>query len=145
NATLKDAAQLDAKTLSVRADITTLGDVDYYRFSAPGSLAAGTPLYVHVRTSGVSLLVPSLTLYDANGKALGTVNAGSPLNGDLTFTIANAKAGATYYARVGNATQSVFGIGAYQFSVSQDKGQPAAAGVVLSDPEHGFNDTVKAA
>src|SRR5439155_17234709 len=85
------------------------------------------------------------TVYDGNGKALGVVNASSPLNGDLTFTIPNAKAGGTYYARVGNATQSVFGIGAYQLSVNQETGQPAATGIVLNDPEHGFNDTVKSA
>lgn len=145
NDTLKYATSLDANSTAVRADISNVNDLDYYSFKAPGNLSAGAPLYFHVRTSGISLLVPSLTVYDASGKALGTLNASSPLDGDLAFKITNPKAGATYYARVGNATRSVFGIGAYQLSVGTDAAQPAAAGLVLNDPEHGSNDSIKTA
>jgi hypothetical protein len=149
NDTLKRATNLDHVGPAVTADITTLSDVDYYSFTADPA-AAGAALTVRVTTSGISLLVPSLTVYDGAGNVVATVAATSPLDGDLSVQIANPAVGQTYSIKVGNATQSVFGIGAYQLSVSglagADSGSGAPGGsAALVAADGGGNDTIKTA
>lgn len=127
NDTLADATPLSANTGSVLADISTLHDVDCYRITVTDAVAKGKPLNFRVRTSGISLLLPSLTVSDHKGRVVGSANASDPLNGDLTVSVDGARAGNTFYVRVGNATQSVFGIGAYQLEVDQNSGNAATS------------------
>lgn len=115
-----DATGLHRVADGINADITTLKDVDYYRFTADDSVRQGSPLNVRVRTSGISLLVPSLAVYDRDFNVVGTARASNPLNGNLTVSIPDARPGNRYYVRVGSAAQDVFGIGAYQLTTNQD-------------------------
>jgi hypothetical protein len=112
------ASPLGAFTSPVTGDITTLNDVDYFKFAVPTSVTAGSTVYVQVRTSGISLLVPSLTVFDASQHVLRAAAATSPLAGDLSVALPNVTPGELVYVEVGNATQSVFGIGSYQLALS---------------------------
>jgi len=119
NNTLASATALNTSLqgASVNADISRLSDVDYYRLQTPGFLTGFTSFTVQVKTSGISLLMPSLTIYDSTGHLVNSVSASDPLHGDLTLTV-NAPPSATYYLRVGGATSNVFGIGSYQLNIT---------------------------
>jgi hypothetical protein len=115
----QSATNLDPNHLGLRADISTPNDEDYYRVQFSDQLpAAAAGLTVQVRTSGISLLVPAVTVYDSALNVVDSAAATSPLNGNLTVRVPNAIKGQNYIIRVSNATQSVFGIGAYQLSIN---------------------------
>jgi hypothetical protein len=142
----KTASPLGAFSSPVTADITTLDDVDYYKFSIPTSITAGTTVYAQVHTSGLSLLVPSLTVYDHSLQAVGSAAATSPLAGDLSVAIPNATPGNVYYVRVSNATRSVFGLGSYQLSLSTQGSLGAAnSASPPANTENRPNDKVQTA
>ena len=50
-------------------DLTSLNDVDYYKFSAP-ALTSLLSIVVRVKASGISLLTPSVTVYDSWGRVV---------------------------------------------------------------------------
>jgi hypothetical protein len=116
NDTLQSASLVSPRSSSA-GDITTLDDVDYYRFMAPIGKVAATLLNVRVRTSGISLLAPTLTVYDGAGNVVGTAAADGPAGGDLSVTIAKPRPGGVYFVRVGSAARDVFGIGSYEMSL----------------------------
>src|SRR5579885_1732309 len=99
-------------------DITTTSDVDFYRFTAPAG-TSGT-LTVSVQSSGLSLLGPAMTLYDANQVSLGSrSSSNTQFQGDtLTLTISNVTAGSVYYLKVAGATNSPWGTGAYAVTLN---------------------------
>jgi hypothetical protein len=116
NNTLGSAYDLGQSTgTNGAADVTNPGETDYYKFTAP---TGATSLTVTVQTSGISLLVPRLTIYDGTGKVIGTAASTGPLAGDVSFTLPAVQAGASYYAEVQGATNDVFSIGAYQLSLA---------------------------
>jgi hypothetical protein len=78
---------------------------------------------VVVRTEGVSLLTPKLTVYDADGEVVGAAASTNPLDNNVTVTVASPIPGATYYAKVKSSQANAFGIGAYVFAA----GEPAWA------------------
>jgi Matrixin len=126
----------------VDANIATPADVDVYRFN-PGSNQ--TQLTIQVQTSGISLLTPRLTVYGPSGAVLATGAAGNPLNGDLSVTLNNVQAGATYYVQV-TGGGDVFGVGSYRLQilpngVSPVSGPSGYASVVLPNDGH-TNDTL---
>src|SRR5205823_2484867 len=106
---------------SISGDISTSSDVDYYRIQTPGFLTGFTGFTVQIRTSGLSLLMPNLAVYDAAGHLVSSVSASDPLHGDLTLTN-NARPSSTYYLRIEGATSSVFGIGSYQLNLTNRYG-----------------------
>jgi hypothetical protein len=110
------------------ADLSTLGDVDYYKI-LPASAGPGADgLTVRVQTSGLSLLVPKLTVYDAAGNVLGTATSTGPAGGDLAVAVPNFSRTATYYARVEGATGDVFSVGAYNLVLDyHHPGDPATS------------------
>jgi hypothetical protein len=97
------------------ADLTSLSDVDYYKIQTPANDDYAGFTWT-VKTSGISLLAPSVTIYDASRNVVSSAAATDPLNGDITLNVA-ATGGTTYYIKVDHARADVFGIGAYQFSV----------------------------
>jgi hypothetical protein len=104
--------------LAFNADITTFGQAEYFKIVAPAVLLGLSSFTVQVKTSGISLLEPSLSVYNASGRLVGSAAASSPLNGDISVTIPNPAAGATYYFRVAGNTNDVFSVGSYQTVVS---------------------------
>jgi hypothetical protein len=104
----------------VNADIATVGDADYYSFTAPASIdGTGTTSFtVQIQAQGRSLLQPSVTVFDALGNVVGSGAATDSLNNNLSVQITNALPGTTYYVEVTGATGSVFGVGSYQVAIS---------------------------
>jgi hypothetical protein len=137
NDTPQSAANIDSNHLGLNADISTLNDVDYYRVqfsdTIPGS---ANGLTVQVQAAGISLLTPSLTVYDNSGNVVGSASATSPFSNNLTVNVTNAVKGQKYLIRVTAATPTVFGIGAYQLrinGVAPADATISAAGFVNAD------------
>src|SRR5438445_640085 len=68
--------------LALQADITTIGDAEYFKVTTPGSLLPNS-MQIQVNAGGVSLLEPSLSVYDSSFRLVGTAAASSPLNNNL--------------------------------------------------------------
>jgi len=120
NATMSSATALSMTTqgTSANAAINSPQDVDYYKIQTPGGLLSGFNSFtVQVNTAGLSLLTPSLSVYDASGQLMATTSAANALNGNLTLNI-GARQSSTYYIRVTGDTGSVFGVGSYQLNVT---------------------------
>jgi hypothetical protein len=132
NDTLATAYSLPASQQTAVGDVTTAGDVDYYQFAAPAN-SATAGLTVRVKTSGISLLVPKLTVFDAAGNAVGSVTASGPLAGDLAVAVPNPVPGAVYYARVEGATGDVFGIGSYKLVIDTTAGSSGGWTYIYND------------
>ena len=117
-ATATYLAQADAAP--VAANISSVGDAHYYSIVTPPSTdGTGTTSFtVQIRAAGISLLVPSLTVFDANGNVVGSSAATDPINNNVTVQIAGAQPSATYYVEVTGGVSSVFGIGAYQMAIT---------------------------
>jgi Matrixin len=107
----------DPSQLAFEADITQIGEVEYYKITTPATALLGT-WTVKVQTSGLSLLVPSVSAYDASFNLQKSAAASDPLHGDLSITIDNVLPESTYYIKVSDATSSVFGIGSYRMYLS---------------------------
>src|SRR5262249_6489385 len=82
-------------------------------------------LTVKVQTSGVSLLVPRLSVYNEANELVGTATATDPEHGDVLVQLDDAQPGATYYFKVEGASADVFGIGGYRLKI--DLGDAASA------------------
>jgi hypothetical protein len=91
---------------------------------------------VTVQTAGISLLEPSLTVYDASGNVLGQAESTNVLGDVLTVTLGHVAANSTYYIRVEGATQGSFSIGRYGLAVAFGEMEVSAAQIsaVLSGP-----------
>src|SRR5262249_41184339 len=95
--------------LVVYGDVTTSSDVDYFSLPVPSNYSG--PLTVRLQTSGVSLLAPRLTLFDASGTPLAEAD-GSGTQGDtVTLTLPGVTLGGNYYIRVDAAPGSTFAVG----------------------------------
>jgi hypothetical protein len=122
NATLGTATPLNlllntdgSLSFAVDGDITTLQDRDVYSFRTPLTLGGAT---FKLQTSGISLLTPRLTVYNAAGNVVGSAVSTDPQNGDLTVTLNSVSVLSTYYVKVEGAQGNVFGIGSYHLQVS---------------------------
>jgi hypothetical protein len=113
NDSLYQAAQITQP--NVEADLTTNWDADYYRYTLPA--ASGTTVTFQVQTTGVSLMTPKLTVYDASGQEVGTATSADPLGGGVSVQIANAVPGAEYFLKVEGGRADVFGVGRYRLKV----------------------------
>ncbi|HEX3315458.1 MAG TPA: matrixin family metalloprotease [Gemmataceae bacterium] len=109
-------------------DITSTSDLDYYSFVAPDD-ANGT-MTISVQSAGLSLLAPSLRVYNANQQQIGLKTGTGDFGTTLALTM-NVTPGATYYVRVAGANQTAFGTGAYAMTV--DLGADAAPAVAAPD------------
>jgi hypothetical protein len=97
-----------------QADITTLGDADFYKINV--GVGVG-PFTVQVQTTGVSSLLPKVTVYDSGRHVVNSVVATDPMHGDISINVTPpllSLLGSTYYVEVQGATSDVFGIGSYQ-------------------------------
>src|SRR5262249_45958292 len=98
--------------------VTAPGDVDFYRYTLPGY--SGTTVTARVQTSGISLLAPRLTAYDASGQAVGSSASTDPLGGGVTVTLTNATPGGSYFFKVEGGRGDVFGVGSYRLKIGGD-------------------------
>jgi hypothetical protein len=111
------------------ADISSLGDSHYYSLTTPQSIdgTGTTSITVQVLAQGRSLLVPTVTVFDASGNVVGAGTTTDPLNNNVTVQVNGAQPGATYYVAVTGDGSSVFGIGSFQLSILFPTSTPPAA------------------
>jgi hypothetical protein len=123
-------------------DVTTNYDVDYYAIQ---TLSDTTSLSVLLQTSGHSLLVGRVSVYDSDGNLIATAAGSDPLHGDASLTVTQVNPNSTYYVRVEGATQDVFGIGSYALRVGLNFTPLASTEVAdttqVLGPDNGGNDS----
>jgi hypothetical protein len=147
NGTAATATPIDH---SIKADLTTPTDVDWYRYTVP--YWATAPVKVTLHTAGYSLLVGRLTVYDSDGNVVATAQKADPLSGDVSVTLTGG-AGTTYSFRVDSPRGDVFAVGGY--SLRLDTGwssqsslaapRDAVTGAVYFNPDYHSNDTLATA
>jgi hypothetical protein len=96
-------------------DITTTADRDYYSFTAPGG-GSGS-LALTVQSTGLSLLAPSVRVYNSALKQIASVTGNGYLGSTLSLNV-SVTAGQMYYIRVAGANNSAFGAGAYGMTLN---------------------------
>jgi matrixin len=99
------------------ADLTTQSDVDFYKFTAPALTATLSSVVVRLKSSGISLLTASVTVYDSLGRVVGSDISTNPLNNDLMVSFRPGLFGGTYYVKVDGAGQGAFDVGGYKLAV----------------------------
>ncbi len=104
--------------LVVFGDVTTATQGDFFSIGVPADYTDA--ITFQVQTTGLSLLSPSLTLYDNAGKVVGHAEAGGPTGGTVSVQIAEVTPSQTYYVRVSGARSDVFGVGRYALVASFD-------------------------
>src|SRR5262249_58076602 len=82
---------------------------------------------VQLRAAEVSLLTARLTVIDQNGQVIESVAAPDPLHADVSIHINPAAANSTYYVKVEGATDTAFGLRAYQLAISSGPSLPASS------------------
>jgi hypothetical protein len=136
NETLASAYNLTANgnLLAVSADITRLGDADYYSFTTPDALSGVSALTVDLRASGISLLTAKVTVFDSLGNTVATAQTVDPLANNLSISLPNYQASTTYFVQVEGSGSDVFSIGAYVLTLNYSTGQggPAPEGTVTT-------------
>jgi hypothetical protein len=101
------------------ANITTVGQQEYFVFTVPAG-TSGT-MKVTMQSSGLSLLTPQFTVYNASEQQVAT--ASSTKYGDtISATVNNVKAGQTYYVKAGSPVTTPFGTGAYALTLNFGRG-----------------------
>jgi hypothetical protein len=113
--------------------LTSVGDSDVFSLAAPRTEGGIT---FSVQTAGISLLEPSLTVYDASGNVLGQAQSTNVLGDVVTVSLSHVVAGSTCYVRVAGATQDSFSIGRYGLAVTFGEMETSAAQIsaVLRGP-----------
>jgi hypothetical protein len=130
---LLDPARLTA--LLGNVGITTTSDVDSYAVVAP--LNTSGTLTLQVRSSGLSLLAPKVTVYAADqATVLGSATATGTQGATLTVTVNNVTAGQLLYIKVsgntsvltgpGTQTSNLFATGAYALTLNFGTGPSPA-------------------
>jgi hypothetical protein len=97
-------------------DLSTLSDVDYYKFSTLSTLGL-TSVTVKLQAAGLSLVTPRVTVFDSAGRVVAQGASADPLNNDVSLKFQNGFLGGTYTVKVEGLNDDVFGIGSYHLTV----------------------------
>ena len=98
--------------VDVSADLTTRGDIDYFRVTVPDDHDVVT---VTVDARGLSLLAPAVSVLDTDGRLLGRQNAA--YGGVASIEWVAPHPGQSFLIRVDGSSDSDFAIGAYRLNV----------------------------
>ena len=146
NNTSARATSLQSSGLAGRVvgggDLTTLSDIDYFKFSTQPTLGL-TSVTVTLQAAGLSLVTPRVTVYNSAGQIVAQGVSTNPLNNDVSLNFTNAFFGGTYTVKVEGANDDVFGIGIYQLTVDTLNLTVPVVSSLLSPVTDGFlNDTL---
>jgi hypothetical protein len=101
-------------------NLTTAGQAEYFAFTAP---VGGTgSLTLTVQSQGLSLLSPSISVYNAGQTQLASISGAGHYGTTLTVHLTGIAAGQTYFVRVSGADTSAFGTGAYAMTLNFGNG-----------------------
>lgn len=79
------------------------------------------PLTFRLQTSGISLLEPDLTVYDAAGQVVGEAYSTQSMGDVVSVTLGQVEGGAVYYAKVSGAVHDMSGVGRFGLAVTFDE------------------------
>jgi hypothetical protein len=116
NSSMSQAAVMASNSLTEfesDGDVSAVGQAEFYKFSVPALLGI-TGVSVRLKAAGVSLLAPSVSVYDSSGRLVTTGFSTDPENNDVSLTFPPSLLGGTYYVKVTGATKDVFGVGSYK-------------------------------
>jgi hypothetical protein len=116
-ATASSIPRASASELLTGGDLSTMADVDYYKFTAPALTSMLSAVTVRLKAAGLSLLTAKVTVYDAYGRAVTSAASTDPLSNDLTLSFRPGLFGGNYTIKVEGARNDVFDIGAYKLAV----------------------------
>jgi hypothetical protein len=127
-----------ANPLVLDANLASPADVDFFSLK-PGNNQTG--LTFMLQTSGISSLMPSLTIYSPGQSVITSLAASDPMHGDLTVHLGNLVVGATYYVQVSGATSDEFAAGSYRLQIVPDgampvSGTPPTTPVLAANDQH---------
>lgn len=95
----------------VYGDVTTAVDRDFYELK--GSDDYTGPATIQIRSAGISLLAPQVTIYDKSGLAIWTHQSTSTRGDALDYQIASLSPDDAYYVEVAGDGDPLGGIGGY--------------------------------
>ncbi|HEY1378659.1 MAG TPA: matrixin family metalloprotease, partial [Gemmataceae bacterium] len=95
------------------AGIATASDVDYFRVKTLASNPNGLTFRLN---TGMGLLAAKLTVLDANGNVLASVQSVNPQTGELTVSLSSVRPNTYYYVKV-QAANPAFAVGSYQLKL----------------------------
>jgi predicted Zn-dependent protease len=137
------SSMVGASTLSATVpglDITTAGQVEDFVVTAPAGVTG--PLTVSVRSAGLSLLAPKLTVYASDHTTvLGSADGTGQYGATISATLASVTAGQQYYIKVQGADTSAFGTGRYALSVNFASPPSPATASSIDDQTTGYSET----
>ena len=120
--------------------------MDYYKITTPLALGV-TSINVQIQTQGISLLTPTVSVYNASHQLVASDSSTSPLDGNVQVTVPGAWPLATYYIEVSHAT-SAFAVGGYNADITY-KGAFLSLGGIVSTVDYvldfGLNNTIQTA
>jgi hypothetical protein len=99
-------------------DIGALGDVDYFKIETPENYSG--PATIRLRTSGISLLAPRLSVYDADRQLIHEVASISSTGDVLEFDLVGVLSDSHYYLEVSGATGDWLGVGGFSMIITFD-------------------------
>jgi hypothetical protein len=117
--------------LGFYAALNTPTDANYYQIVVPFSVLPYS-LTVQVDSAGLSLLEPTVSIYNSHGRPLTTQAATSPFSNDVSVTRDTVWANGTYYIEVSGASGDLFAIGAYSVQISYTNLLGSIVGIVPS-------------
>ena len=122
------------------ADISSPTDIDFYKVQTMASNPNGLTFQVNAQ---MSLLDPKVTVMDANGNVLSTVQSTNPDSGVLSVSLPSVAANSYYYVEV-QAANSAFAVGSYQLTVMFNPAAPLLTWppAVPATPPSGPNNTI---
>jgi hypothetical protein len=97
----------------LQADISTPWDVDYFKVRTPSNSPNGVTFRLN---AGMSLLAPKISVLDAAGNVLTTVQSTNPEANVITATLPTVAANTYYYIKV-EAANPAFAVGGYQLTM----------------------------
>jgi hypothetical protein len=109
---------------------TTAG-VEYFTFTVPAG-TTGT-MTVNVQSKGLSLLAPTLTVYNSGQSQVAYVSGAGQYGTILSLKVSGVSAGQKFYVKVAGADTSPFGTGAYAMTLNFGSG--ASPAVPLPDTQ----------
>jgi hypothetical protein len=109
--------QLTLPALDITAPPTATGspDVDWYKITVPAT-TTGT-MVVQMQSAGLSLLAPSLTVFNSTGTKILGQQSSANLGDTVQVTLNNVSPGQVYEIRCQGSTTADWGFGAYGLQV----------------------------
>jgi hypothetical protein len=134
-ATRLEVREKGATPVAIFGDITTASDIDLFSVRVPENYRG--PATFRLRTDGVSLLAPRLTIYDSSGRSISHSESLGSYGGALVIQIPQVLSNSKYFAKVESAGDGAFSVGTYGLVVTFDNVsaiRPELIDVVLRGP-----------